>query len=257
MNADQQRLAERPLKEGKSVREVACTFSVHPATLYRTAVAAQPASGLRDHPPCGQTREALGALRPVDHVQADWPPRSPRPSPGEPVPGIRLSRRDPPPSGRPARLHRLVCWWGGPVKRSGAMTGNAPWRCPPLMRRQFLCPRWTQPSALRPWCPAASPARRRRARRGAAARTTRVDGCRPAVTVSTIVVRTPRRRPPPRGRPHLPRSAHACRVHNIWGRRGAGCRLASDVLESGKPAAGAARAETPASREAVSNTVPP
>jgi DNA invertase Pin-like site-specific DNA recombinase len=35
MNADQRNLAQRLLKEGKSVREVARTFSVHPATLYR------------------------------------------------------------------------------------------------------------------------------------------------------------------------------------------------------------------------------
>jgi DNA invertase Pin-like site-specific DNA recombinase len=35
MNQDQQVLAQRLLKEGKSVSEVARTFSVHPATLYR------------------------------------------------------------------------------------------------------------------------------------------------------------------------------------------------------------------------------
>ena len=35
MNEDQRKLAQRLLKEGKSVREVARTFSVHPATLYR------------------------------------------------------------------------------------------------------------------------------------------------------------------------------------------------------------------------------
>jgi DNA invertase Pin-like site-specific DNA recombinase len=35
MNADQQKLALRLLEEGKSVREVARTFSIHPATLYR------------------------------------------------------------------------------------------------------------------------------------------------------------------------------------------------------------------------------
>jgi DNA invertase Pin-like site-specific DNA recombinase len=35
MNEEQRRLAQRLLKEGKSVREVARTFSVHPATLYR------------------------------------------------------------------------------------------------------------------------------------------------------------------------------------------------------------------------------
>lgn len=35
MNEDQRNLAQRLLKEGKSVREVARTFSVHPATLYR------------------------------------------------------------------------------------------------------------------------------------------------------------------------------------------------------------------------------
>ena len=33
MNDDQRKLAQRLLKEGKSVREVARTFSVHPATL--------------------------------------------------------------------------------------------------------------------------------------------------------------------------------------------------------------------------------
>jgi DNA invertase Pin-like site-specific DNA recombinase len=37
MNADQQRLAQRLLQEGKSVKEVARTFRVHPATLYRIA----------------------------------------------------------------------------------------------------------------------------------------------------------------------------------------------------------------------------
>jgi len=37
MNADQRKLALRLLQEGKSVREVARTFSVHPATLYRIA----------------------------------------------------------------------------------------------------------------------------------------------------------------------------------------------------------------------------
>jgi DNA invertase Pin-like site-specific DNA recombinase len=36
MNADQRDLAQRLLKEGKSVREVARSFSLHPATLYRT-----------------------------------------------------------------------------------------------------------------------------------------------------------------------------------------------------------------------------
>ena len=35
MNAEQRELAKRLLKEGKSVREVAHTFSVPPATLYR------------------------------------------------------------------------------------------------------------------------------------------------------------------------------------------------------------------------------
>jgi DNA invertase Pin-like site-specific DNA recombinase len=35
MNAEQQKLARRLLQEGKSVREVARTFSIHPATLYR------------------------------------------------------------------------------------------------------------------------------------------------------------------------------------------------------------------------------
>jgi DNA invertase Pin-like site-specific DNA recombinase len=35
MNAEQEKLAQRLLKEGKSVAEVARTFSVHPATLYR------------------------------------------------------------------------------------------------------------------------------------------------------------------------------------------------------------------------------
>ena len=35
MNEDQRKLAARLLQEGKSVREVARTFSVHPATLYR------------------------------------------------------------------------------------------------------------------------------------------------------------------------------------------------------------------------------
>ena len=34
MNIEQQNLAKRLLKEGKSVSEVAHTFSVHPATLY-------------------------------------------------------------------------------------------------------------------------------------------------------------------------------------------------------------------------------
>jgi DNA invertase Pin-like site-specific DNA recombinase len=37
MNVDQRELARRLLKEGNSVREVARTFSVHPATLYRIA----------------------------------------------------------------------------------------------------------------------------------------------------------------------------------------------------------------------------
>jgi transposase-like protein len=35
MNIEQQDLAKRLLNEGKSVSEVARTFSVHPATLYR------------------------------------------------------------------------------------------------------------------------------------------------------------------------------------------------------------------------------
>src|ERR1017187_9249816 len=35
MNAEQRSLAQRLLKEGKSIRDVARTFSVHPATLYR------------------------------------------------------------------------------------------------------------------------------------------------------------------------------------------------------------------------------
>lgn len=36
MNEDQRKLARRVLKEGKSVREAAKTFSTHPAALYRT-----------------------------------------------------------------------------------------------------------------------------------------------------------------------------------------------------------------------------
>jgi DNA invertase Pin-like site-specific DNA recombinase len=44
MNEDQRKLAQRLLKEGKSVREVARTFSVHPATLYRI-VAPSPRNG--------------------------------------------------------------------------------------------------------------------------------------------------------------------------------------------------------------------
>jgi len=59
--------------------------------------------------------------------------------------------------------------------------------------------------------------------------TIRVDRCRPAVTVSTIVVSTLRRRPPPRVRPRLLRSADSCRVHNIRCRLGAGFRVASIV----------------------------
>jgi transposase len=35
MNTEQRDLAQRLLKEGKSVRDVARTFCVHPATLYR------------------------------------------------------------------------------------------------------------------------------------------------------------------------------------------------------------------------------
>jgi transposase-like protein len=35
MNREQRKLANRLIKEGKSVSEVARTFSVHPATLYR------------------------------------------------------------------------------------------------------------------------------------------------------------------------------------------------------------------------------
>jgi DNA invertase Pin-like site-specific DNA recombinase len=35
MNAEQRELAKRLIKEGRSVSEVARTFSVHPATLYR------------------------------------------------------------------------------------------------------------------------------------------------------------------------------------------------------------------------------
>jgi transposase-like protein len=35
MNDEQRNLAIRLLKEGRSVSEVAHTFSVHPATLYR------------------------------------------------------------------------------------------------------------------------------------------------------------------------------------------------------------------------------
>ena len=35
MNEEQRNLAKRLLKEGKSVAEVARTFSIHPATLYR------------------------------------------------------------------------------------------------------------------------------------------------------------------------------------------------------------------------------
>jgi DNA invertase Pin-like site-specific DNA recombinase len=38
---DQRKLAQRLLKEGKSVREVARTFSVHPATLYRIVASVQ------------------------------------------------------------------------------------------------------------------------------------------------------------------------------------------------------------------------
>ncbi len=38
MNEEQRKLAQRLLKEGKAVREVARTFSVHPATLYRILV---------------------------------------------------------------------------------------------------------------------------------------------------------------------------------------------------------------------------
>jgi transposase len=35
MNDEQLKLARRLLKEGKSIRDVARTFSIHPATLYR------------------------------------------------------------------------------------------------------------------------------------------------------------------------------------------------------------------------------
>ena len=38
MNGEQQNLAKRLLKEGKSVSDVAHTFSVHPATLSDKAV---------------------------------------------------------------------------------------------------------------------------------------------------------------------------------------------------------------------------
>ena len=38
MNLDQKKLAARLLAEGKSVRDVARTFSVHPATIYRLAL---------------------------------------------------------------------------------------------------------------------------------------------------------------------------------------------------------------------------
>ena len=40
MSKDQTELARRLLKEGKSVREVARTFSIHPATLYRMVIPA-------------------------------------------------------------------------------------------------------------------------------------------------------------------------------------------------------------------------
>ena len=40
MNDEQLKLARRLLKEGTSVREVARTFSVHPATLYRMIASA-------------------------------------------------------------------------------------------------------------------------------------------------------------------------------------------------------------------------
>ena len=45
MNADQQSLAHLLLQEGKSVREVARTFSIHPATLYRLVKPATPNIG--------------------------------------------------------------------------------------------------------------------------------------------------------------------------------------------------------------------
>jgi hypothetical protein len=51
-----------------------------------------------DTPLCWQTLEALGALRPFDNVQADLPTGSQRSEPRAQVPGISLSRRDPPPS---------------------------------------------------------------------------------------------------------------------------------------------------------------
>jgi hypothetical protein len=62
------------------------------------------------------------------------------------------------------------------------------------------------------------------------------DRRRPAVTVSTIFVSTLQRRPPPCGRPRRPRSADPCRGHHSGARRGAACRLASDVLSGGESA---------------------
>ena len=41
-NAEQQRLALRLLEEGKSIGEVARTFGVHPATVYRLAPTVAP-----------------------------------------------------------------------------------------------------------------------------------------------------------------------------------------------------------------------
>jgi hypothetical protein len=35
LSVDQQRLARRLVLEGKSVSDIACTFKVHPATIYR------------------------------------------------------------------------------------------------------------------------------------------------------------------------------------------------------------------------------
>ena len=121
-----------------------------------------------------------------------------------------------------------------PVQRSGTMTRQHPGPLSKPDTAIFVPPPDPARSApvvscRQPW-PQVTHAAGRPHGRPRQPVTTRVDLCRPAVTVSTIVVSTPRRSIPAGVLPGLPRAANSCRVHNIRGMPGAGVPLASDVL---------------------------
>jgi hypothetical protein len=58
--------------------------------LTQAAVAIEPPQGALHNPPFRQEEEAFGPLRPLDHLDADFPPGPQLPQPGDEVPSIGL-----------------------------------------------------------------------------------------------------------------------------------------------------------------------